>query len=388
MLFRLGPDFKHYDWGSRGQLSAFLGLSSSGLPEAEAWFGSHPLSGTTVHTDGGVIAFNDWLLSRHSSFDLLVKLLSASQALSIQVHPNEQDAQRGFDRENLKAIAQDSPERIFKDPRPKPELIVALSPDFRALIGFVDEATLADRLGALVSCGALPKAIRDWSLSQQHLRAFVERVLADGPEIAHASRALSEWITEESDWSQLEALGVDAQTLKKVNRGHPADSGLVLAVAMHHVRLDAGNGLFVEPGVVHAYVEGFGLELMLPSDNVVRAGLTTKARHPEAFLQMATLVGTETPAIIVPETAGGISRYLGASMPFELRKIEGHAGELTLTQDSLIVVEAGHLMASQANDLQKVAQGEVVFAEASDVVRADEQNTRAWIATSHDSRAA
>ena len=388
MLFRLGPDFKHYDWGSSGQLSAFLGLSSSGLPEAEAWFGSHPLSGTTVDTGGGVISFNDWLLSRHSSFDLLVKLLSASQALSIQVHPNEQDAQRGFERENLEAIAQDSPERVFKDPRPKPELMVALSPDFRALIGFVDEATLTERLGALVSCGALPKAIRDWPLSQQHPRAFVERVLADGPEIAHASRALSEWITAESDWSQLEELGVDAQTLKKVNQGHPADSGLVLAVAMHHVRLDVGNGLFVAPGVVHAYVEGFGLELMLPSDNVLRAGLTTKARHPEGFLQMAMLVGTETPTPIVPQTAGGISRYLGASMPFELRKIEGNAGEFILTQDSLIVVEAGHLMAGQANDLQKVARGEVVFAEASGMVRADEPTTRAWIATSHDIRAA
>lgn len=388
MLFRLGPDIKHYDWGSSGQLSELLGLSPSGLPEAEAWFGSHPLSGTTVQTGGGVIAFNDWLLSRHSSFDLLVKLLSASQALSIQVHPNENDAQRGFDRENLDAIAQDSPERVFKDPRPKPELIVALSPDFRALIGFVDQATLAERLEALVSCGALPSAIHDWSLTEQHPRAFVKRVLAGDPEIVHASRALSEWITAGSDWSQLEALDVDAETLKKVNQGHPADSGLVLAVAMHHVRLDVGSGLFVEPGVVHAYVEGFGLELMLPSDNVVRAGLTTKARHPEAFLQMATLVGTETPAIIVPQAAGGISRYLGASMPFELRKMEGNAGELTLTRDSLIVVEAGHLMAGQANDLQKVARGEVVFAEASDVVRADEQTTRAWIASSHDSRAA
>lgn len=103
---------------------------------------------------------------------------------------------------------------------------------------------------------------------------------------------------------------------------------------------------------------------------------------------MAMLVGTETPTPIVPQTAGGISRYLGASMPFELRKIEGNAGEFILTQDSLIVVEAGHLMAGQANDLQKVARGEVVFAEASGMVRADEPTTRAWIATSHDIRAA
>lgn len=384
MLFRLGPDIKHYEWGSSGQLSSFLGLSPSGLPEAEAWFGSHALSGTIVRDGGKVVSFSDWLGSRHSSFDLLVKLLSASQALSIQVHPNERDAQQGFDRENANAIALDSPDRVFKDPRPKPELIVALSPAFRALIGFVDGAILAQRLGALVSCGALPGSFHDRSLSSLHPRDFVERVLADSPEVSRASRALSEWISADLDWSELEVLGMNAQTVKKVNQGYPSDSGLLLAVAMHHVTLDAGIGLFVEPGVAHAYVEGFGLELMLPSDNVLRAGLTTKTRHPEGFLQMSALVGTKTPTVVVPQTADGISRYLGASMPFELRRIEGKSGELILTQDSLVVVEAGHLLAGSANNLQRVDRGEVVFAEASAMVRAGEPTTRAWIATSHD----
>jgi len=387
MLYRLGPDIKNYDWGSSGQLSEFLGLSSSGLPEAEAWFGSHPLSGTTVRAGGSVLSFNDWLLSRRSSFDLLVKVLSASRALSIQVHPNEQDAQRGYARENLDAISPHSPERVFKDPRPKPELIVALSPDFRALVGFVEGATLVERLGALVSWSALPSFIGEWGHSHQHPRAFIERVLANGPEVVQASLALSEWISAGPDWSRLGALGMDAQTLEKVHNGHPADSGLLLAIAMHHVRLDVGNGLFVAPGVAHAYVEGFGLELMLPSDNVLRAGLTTKARHPEGFVQIATLVGTQAPDIVVPRTAGGISQYVKPSMPFELRKVEGQAGQLILTQDSLIVVEKGHLMVGPANDLEKVTRGEVVFAEASDMVRADEPTARAWVATSQSGRA-
>lgn len=382
MLFRLGPDVKHYDWGSKGKLSEFLGLSSSGLREAEAWFGRHPLSGTTIHAGGNDISFNDWLHSRGSSFDLLVKILSASRALSIQVHPSEREAQRGFDRENAAGIGEDSPERVFKDPRPKPELIVALSPEFRALIGFVEGTKLVERLGALVSSSALPTFLGEWEPSKLRPRAFVEWVLAGSPVVAETSRVLSAWIANGPDWSELEALEIDAHTMEKVHEGHPGDPGLLLAIAMHHLRLEVGHGLFVAPGVAHAYVEGFGLELMLPSDNVLRAGLTTKTRHAEGFLQTAAIDGTEAPEIMIPLTVGSMSLYRGPSMPFELRKIEGSAPGLTLGQDSVIVVETGHIFAGQGNDLERVDQGEVVFAETSDVVRAIEPSTRAWIATS------
>lgn len=49
-----------------------------------------------------------------------------------------------------------------------------------------------------------------------------------------------------------------------------------MASFMNHLRLRQGEALFIPSGVVHAYLQGFGLEVMAPSDNVVRGGLTPK----------------------------------------------------------------------------------------------------------------
>lgn len=78
----------------------------------------------------------------------LMKLLSAERPLSLQAHPNRMDARAGFERENQADIL-DAPERTFKDPWDKPELIVALT-QFDALAGFRDPAltsALFSRLG-------------------------------------------------------------------------------------------------------------------------------------------------------------------------------------------------------------------------------------------------
>jgi mannose-6-phosphate isomerase len=53
-------------------------------------------------------------------------------ALSIQLHPDEQTAQRLHKEQPL----------IYKDPNPKPEIAIALSDDFVALAGFADNQTI------------------------------------------------------------------------------------------------------------------------------------------------------------------------------------------------------------------------------------------------------
>src|SRR5690606_10410660 len=64
---------------------------------------------------------------------------------SLQAHPDAAQAREGFDRENAIGLAVDSPQRNYKDPFPKPELIVAVSERFEALSGFRPVAeSLAD----------------------------------------------------------------------------------------------------------------------------------------------------------------------------------------------------------------------------------------------------
>src|SRR5699024_8618937 len=65
----------------------------------------------------------------------LLKVLSARKALSIQVHPNREQARAGFAAEEAAGITLDAPDRNYKDASAKPELIYALT-DFHALTGF------------------------------------------------------------------------------------------------------------------------------------------------------------------------------------------------------------------------------------------------------------
>ena len=45
---------------------------------------------------------------------------------------------------------------------------------------------------------------------------------------------------------------------------------------MHRVTLTRGQAMYLPAGNIHAYLDGLGIELMAPSDNVLRGGLTPK----------------------------------------------------------------------------------------------------------------
>ena len=74
---------------------------------------------------------------------------------------------------------------------------------------------------------------------------------------------------------------------------YPGDPGIVVALLMNLVTLRRGEGLFVPAGVLHAYLEGLGVELMAASDNVLRGGLTPK--HIDVAELLAVLDPTPGP---------------------------------------------------------------------------------------------
>lgn len=65
----------------------------------------------------------------------MLKVLAADRPLSLQAHPDERQARRGYEAENQRGLRLDAPERTYRDPHHKPELICALTP-FDALCGF------------------------------------------------------------------------------------------------------------------------------------------------------------------------------------------------------------------------------------------------------------
>ena len=81
-------------------------------------------------------------------------------------------------------------------------------------------------------------------------------------------------------------LGDAAAAVVRVAEEHPDDIGLVVLLLMHHRVLQPGEYIDVAAGVLHSYVRGLGIEVLANSDNVVRAGLTSKAVNVAELLRI------------------------------------------------------------------------------------------------------
>ncbi|MCW3493771.1 mannose-6-phosphate isomerase, class I [Microbacterium sp. SSM24] len=279
MLVPLTNEPRDYEWGSATLIAGLAGRVPTGRPEAEVWFGDHP-GDPSVTPDGRTL--DVWLAEEGRAtgapehLPYLLKLLAAASALSIQAHPSQPQAQAGFAREEAAGIPRDADDRIYRDENHKPELIVAVSDEFRALAGLRDLET-SRRLVAALGSGARPLAerllvpdvsLRDvlgWALSSE-ARDDVRDV------IAAAVVATSDEFDDE------------LSVVRTLQQRFPDDPGIVVALLMNLVTLRRGEGMFVPAGVLHAYLEGLGVELMAASDNVLRGGLTPKHVAVEELL--------------------------------------------------------------------------------------------------------
>ena len=164
-----------YAWGSRTAIATLQGraIPSAG-PEAELWVGAHPSAPSGVMRAGNAQSLAE-LISADAATELgaqtierfgprlpfLLKVIAAEQPLSLQAHPTATQAAAGFADEERRGIPRDAPNRSYRDPNHKPELICALTP-FEALCGFrrVSETlALIDEL-ALPSLDAVVDPLR------------------------------------------------------------------------------------------------------------------------------------------------------------------------------------------------------------------------------------
>ncbi|MDO9265172.1 MAG: hypothetical protein Q7U02_14475, partial [Desulfosalsimonadaceae bacterium] len=66
------------------------------------------------------------------------------------------------------------------------------------------------------------------------------------------------------------------QWIQALFRHYPEDIGILSPAILNLFHLAPGEALFLPAGELHAYLAGFGIELMANSDNVLRGGLTPK----------------------------------------------------------------------------------------------------------------
>jgi mannose-6-phosphate isomerase len=289
----LQPVIRPYAWGSRTGIAELQGrpVPAPG-PEAELWMGAHPSapSGVAQTTLDAVIAadpdreLGPACVARFGPrLPFLLKVLSADQALSIQVHPSRAQAQAGFRAKNVNYV----------DDWPKPELLCALTP-FEVLAGLRHPSAAAALLRALAVPALQPLAAELDAATAPEALSHALAAILDWPQ---ASRA--ELVTKvTAACATLAATGSPyggaCAAAVRVAGDHPGDLGVVAMLLLRHAVLAPGQAVFMPAGGLHAYLHGTGIELLANSDNVIRAGLTRK------HVDVPELLTLLDPAVTVP----------------------------------------------------------------------------------------
>jgi mannose-6-phosphate isomerase len=355
MLTPISNTPRDYDWGSTTLLADLEGRAPSGRPEAEVWFGDHPGSPALVD-DGRPLG--EWLEAEGQAaggptrLPFLLKLLAAASPLSIQAHPSRAQAAVGFAREEAAGVPRDAAERTYRDENHKPELIVAISDTFTALAGLRDiDATR--RLVAALGPVAAPLAARlEGTDAAAALRATLGWVLSAeaGPDVEGIVAAA---VAAAGDAVAGDPFAAELDLVRRLAAERPGDPGVVVALLMNLVTLRRGEGVYVPAGVLHAYLEGLGVEIMAASDNVLRGGLTPK--HVDVPELLGVLDPTPGPAPVVrPDRLDdGVFGYSTPAPDFALRRAvastDGTAATLPLDGIAVVVATAGNPTVSGAS---------------------------------------
>jgi mannose-6-phosphate isomerase len=293
---RLTPVVFTDAWGSHVSIASLQGRDiPSAQRESELWMGAHEGGPSITDRPGGadlatLIAADavaelgaDCVDRFGPRLPFLLKVLAPGRAISIQAHPTAEQAC---------TVRSGTGDAVYVDDWAKPELLLALAP-FEVFVGMRTFAEVVELAGRL-RVSRFSSLVEQASGAPDPVHALLALVLATpADEVDEFARAVvAACVRLEATGDEL---GVAAAAIVGVAEEHPDDIGLVVLLLMHHRVLEPGEYVDVAAGVLHSYVRGLGIEVLANSDNVVRAGLTTKEVNVTELLR------------IVDPTAAGVA---------------------------------------------------------------------------------
>ncbi|KPK15077.1 MAG: hypothetical protein AMK69_27945 [Nitrospira bacterium SG8_3] len=288
---------RNYAWGSRSFIPDLLGESSPAAePVAELWMGAHPTSPSMVLVNKERLSLLELIRERpadilgesvakryFNNLPFLFKVLAAAKPLSIQAHPNKDQAREGFARENRQKIPLKASHRNYKDENHKPEIICALKP-FWALKGFRHAEEIIDLLDDIgISSLESERNGLQKSPNRRGLQTFFSALMM--MEKARRTRVLMEAVNQ---CKKVAHENPAFEWVVRLSAAYPDDLGILSPVLLNLVQLQKGEAMNIPAGELHAYLEGAGIELMANSDNVLRGGLTPKQVDVQELLKVLT----------------------------------------------------------------------------------------------------
>lgn len=353
-VFVIQPGVQRYDWGAADGIPQLLGLEVDGGPYAEAWWGAHRAA--PARSEHGTLdvliaadptaMLGERVASEWGGLPYLLKILSIAKPVSLQVHPTREQAHAL----NVRFGVDASP---LADNEHKPEMVVALTP-MRLQTGFRSpEDTAADLLELdHPDAARLADVVRE----PGGIESYMREVLGH-PEGATLAAALTA-ARDAGRGSHVLRAAADAAD------AHPGDAGALVALSLEVIELEPGQACFTGAGIVHSYHSGLGLEIMASSDNVLRAGLTTKPVHVELLMEIADFTPSR-PEIIAATVDGALRRFLCPAEEFALAIARD--GEVSLAAGPRIVLcLEGETTLASGDQTLTLARGEAAFIPASD----------------------
>ncbi len=321
---------QEYAWGSRTAIQSLLKMPFPGTtPAAEIWMGAHPKGSSDVWLNSEWVSLLDVIEKNpeailgkkvaerfQNQLPFLFKVLAADRPLSIQVHPDLAQAQEGYATENQRNIPLTAPDRNYRDPNHKPEVLCAVTP-FEALKGFRKIEDIVDLMNRvcipeleeplyLLKRKANPEGLKEFfcglfQMSLEKKARVIHQAVRRAQDHVNRNRAFY-WMDE-------------------LNREYPNDTGVFSPLIFNLVTLQPGQAIYIPAGELHAYLKGVGMELMANSDNVLRGGLTPKYVDVPELLKIVCFDPCQS-LLVDPEDRGdGERAYPTPAEEFELSEI-------------------------------------------------------------------
>jgi len=371
---------QEYAWGSHYAIAELLGQDvPTKRPQAELWMGAHPKAPSYVATGQGYQSLTELIeaypteilgaetVSRfNGQLPFLFKVLAATKPLSIQAHPDQIWAKKGFAREEALGIPFNAPERNFKDNQHKPECICALT-DFWGLCGFRNIEAMVGRLKRLcpatlrIDLNNLKK-----EPSQTALQTFFRGLMARSPQ--EQTKIVSEALGHANQEYSYESTN---EWIIKLHKAYPFDIGVIFPAILNLVQLQPGQALYLQPGDLHAYLEGVGIELMANSDNVLRGGLTPKHIDVQELMQILNFEEMQVDILVPKPNPDGAYVYRTPAHEFELsvialKKSETYQSAATRNVEILLCTAGQHrLIQVDSAEVMQFDQGQSILIPAA-----------------------
>ncbi|WP_025272204.1 mannose-6-phosphate isomerase, class I [Haloglycomyces albus] len=356
---------RNYAWGSQVDIARMQGRAyPTELPEAEEWFGAHPTApsfladgrslDTAVKIDPKPM-LGDEVLNRYGArVPFMMKLLAAARPLSLQAHPNARQAHAGYVRERRMGV--DFSSRNYVDSNHKPELLVALS-EFRALCGFRDPLEAARDVESLEVEGLkdLAQLLRS---GEGSLRRAVSHVLTtdlgDHNTLVDQAAKAAGGRTEP-----------EFEMLVELAKTYPNDPGVLVSLLLNHLVLSPGEAVYMPAGNMHAYLRGFGVEIMAASDNVLRGGLTGKKVDVPELLRVLDFRAMTDP-LQPHEDDGPVRTWPVPVDDFQLHRVTLSGNEVTidLPGPRILLAVEGAVQGIDKDGEEQLRAGQAAFSRA------------------------